>query len=68
MGKARHGWRKSSYSDQNDCVEVKFSAGRVLVRNSRRPGDTPLAFSPLKWQEFLSAVSGVKTPPVSPGD
>lgn len=57
MGSTSHGWRKSSFSDQGDCVELKFSAGRVLVRNSRRPTAGSLAFTPRKWQEFLAGLS-----------
>jgi hypothetical protein len=64
---ADHGWRKSTFSDQGDCVEIKFSVGRVLVRNSRRPGAEPLAFTPRKWQDFLSALAGDEMVPVTPG-
>jgi hypothetical protein len=52
-----HGWRKSTYSDQTECVEVKFAAGRVWVRNSRRPEVVPIAFTPAQWREFLSGLT-----------
>lgn len=56
MGTTRGGWRKSSYSDTNDCVEIRFAVGRVLVRNSNRPEIVPIAFSRRSWVEFLVAL------------
>ncbi|MCC3327303.1 DUF397 domain-containing protein [Nocardia abscessus] len=55
------GWFKSSYSsDSQACVEVCFTAGRVLVRDSKfqgSPDASPtLAFTPTQWAAFTTAI------------
>ncbi len=57
MGGTSGGWRKSTFSDQSDCVEVKFSTGQVMVRNSRRPEAVPLAFPLDRWNDFISGIA-----------
>ena len=49
-------WRKSSFSQNGDCVETAFSAGRVLVRDSKRPDESVLAFTSSEWSAFLAGV------------
>jgi len=51
-------WRKSSYSNPSgNCVEMaRLSAGRVAVRDSKRPGDPVLVFTRTEWSAFLSAL------------
>ncbi|WP_084477152.1 DUF397 domain-containing protein [Actinokineospora enzanensis] len=37
MSVVRPEWRKSSYSDSHNCVELARSAGGNLVRDSKNP-------------------------------
>jgi hypothetical protein len=55
-------WRKSSMSAQGNCVEVAFSAF-ILVRDSKDPDGSVLAFSPNCWNSFLSPESLSPLPP-----
>ncbi|WP_216214669.1 DUF397 domain-containing protein [Amycolatopsis aidingensis] len=50
-----HGWRKSSYSGQNGCVELSGSApGHIRVRDSKLGADSPiLVFDRHEIQAFL---------------
>jgi Domain of unknown function (DUF397) len=52
------GWRKSSFSDSNDCVEVLVSDAAVLVRNTRDRSIPALKFGPDQWSFFLAGVRG----------
>jgi hypothetical protein len=51
-------WRKSRYSYANGaCVEVARSGKRrVLVRDSKKPGDGHLAFTKAEWRAFVAGV------------
>ncbi|MGW3727855.1 DUF397 domain-containing protein [Streptomyces sp. NPDC000851] len=48
-------WFKSSYSGGNttECVEAAFIPSGVLVRDSKRPEQPHLLFSPWTWAAFL---------------
>jgi Domain of unknown function (DUF397) len=51
-------WRKSSYSEAGNCVEVGDKNGQVLVRDTKlatRSG--VLSFSMLAWREFIDSVN-----------
>ena len=52
------GWRKSSFSDSNDCVEVLVSDAAVLVRNTRDRSIPALRFGSDQWSSFLVGVRG----------
>jgi len=56
-------WRKSSYSNPSgNCVETaRLPAGRVVVRDSKRPGPV-LIFTHGEWAAFLAAVRGATIP------
>lgn len=49
-------WRKSSFSQNGDCVEVAFSDEGIFVRNSRRPRGGVLEFNDREWLAFLAGV------------
>lgn len=50
-------WRKSTFSDNHDCVEVAdLPEGGRLVRDSKDPASPVLAFTPSEWAAFLSGV------------
>jgi hypothetical protein len=47
-------WRKSSKSDDSNCVEVAMTVTQVLVRDSKDRSGTMLAFSRLEWDAFIA--------------
>lgn len=50
-------WRKSSASsssNNNDCVEIAWSGGVVLVRNSRDRAGARLAVPTASWATFVA--------------
>ncbi|CAL9375142.1 DUF397 domain-containing protein [Streptomyces sp. enrichment culture] len=49
-------WLRSSYSTgANNCVETARLAGRLAVRDSKRPEGPALLFSPESWAGFTAA-------------
>jgi hypothetical protein len=51
------GWRKSSYSDDSNCVEVAFTNVSVLVRDSKHYKGPVLSISHPAWTGFIAAAS-----------
>ena len=49
-------WRKSSRSQYNACVEVRFLGGNVPLRNSRDPDGPVLVFTAPEWDAFVAGV------------
>jgi uncharacterized protein DUF397 len=47
-------WRKSTFSQSGDCVEVAFGETSVLVRDSKDPLGGTLAFTITEWSAFLA--------------
>lgn len=65
------GWFKSTFSDHgNACVEVRFTPGAVLIRDSKYsrdpnndPATQPVITVPLTlWPSFLDRALGYTTP------
>ncbi|MYR33060.1 DUF397 domain-containing protein [Nocardiopsis alba] len=50
-------FRKSSYSDRNNCVEVADSPGVSAIRDTKRRSDGHLPFPTSEWAAFLAALS-----------
>lgn len=46
-------WRKSSYTNNGDCVEVADTGGSVLVRNSNHPDRGTLTLDPQAMAAFV---------------
>jgi hypothetical protein len=48
-------WRKSTRSGPwtDNCVEVAFVDGSIVVRNSRDPDGPRLVFTPNEWDAFV---------------
>ncbi|HEY2127000.1 MAG TPA: DUF397 domain-containing protein [Streptosporangiaceae bacterium] len=46
-------WRTSTASGGGNCVQVAFTDGWVLVRNSQSPSGPMLSFSDAEWDAFL---------------
>lgn len=49
-------WRRSSYCEGGACVEVRATAGRVEVCDSKSPSGPVLTFTVADWAAFLAAV------------
>lgn len=50
-------WRKSSFSEPTNCVEVAPAQdGGWLVRDSKDPAGPVLAFTPGEWTAFMKGV------------
>jgi hypothetical protein len=59
-GRHRTIWRKSTVSGSNSptCVEVSYTLGVSLVRDSKSRAGPRLVFSRRAWHRFLTEVSG----------
>ncbi|MET0416037.1 MAG: DUF397 domain-containing protein [Actinoplanes sp.] len=49
-------WRKSSRCGSSTCVEAAPVDGGVLMRDSKKPEQTPLAFGRDEWDAFLEGI------------
>lgn len=50
-------WRKSTRSDDGNCVEVGHADhGVIAVRDSQDPGGAVLGFDPNSWRAFTRDV------------
>lgn len=51
-------WEKSPFSGGNDnCVEFGVASGLIAIRDSKRPGQTPLLFT---RDEIAAMIAGAK--------
>ena len=52
-------WFKSSYSQpaESECVEIRFGADQVGVRDSKAPDEGRLAFRGSTWSQFTAWVT-----------
>ena len=50
-------WRKSSHSDQSDCVEVALVGTGAALRDSKNADGPVLTLPDPTWRHFLTAVS-----------
>jgi hypothetical protein len=49
-------WRKSPFSDKENCVELAFTDDFVLVRDSKEPAGPCLHFTATEWLAFVTGV------------
>lgn len=49
-------WRKSSFSQNGDCVELACDTTRIFVRDSKDPNEHTLSFRPADWAAFILRV------------
>lgn len=49
-------WRKSSYSNSGNCVEIAEPGAGVAVRDSKNPTGPALQFTADAWSAFLADV------------
>jgi hypothetical protein len=58
-GNGGDGWRKSSHSAEDNCVEVKgLPEGWVAIRDSKDPDGPVLRFNATEWDAFVQGVRG----------
>ena len=50
------GWRKSSHSGSNGCVEVAVAGDQVAVRDSKDQAGPVLLFSTEEWRAFAAGM------------
>lgn len=50
-------WVKSTRCTSGTCVEVAKVADQYLIRDSKRPEVTPLAFTEAEWTAFVEGVN-----------
>jgi hypothetical protein len=56
-GSAAPRWRKSTFSDETNCVEVsELPDGSIGIRNSSDPGQPPTVFSRADIAAFFRGV------------
>ncbi|WP_103561645.1 DUF397 domain-containing protein [Actinomadura rubteroloni] len=55
---SRLAWRKSTWSDENDCVEAARCEASVLVRDSRNVLGGVLEVSVPQWRDLLRSLRG----------
>jgi len=53
---ARIVWRKSSASEDEECVEVAVAPGAVLLRDSKNAAGSTLAVPNPAWTRLLTCV------------
>ena len=53
-------WRKSSFSQNGDCVEMAHGETCVFVRDSKDPRRHILNFRPADWISFIARVKSSK--------
>jgi hypothetical protein len=49
-------WRKSSFSQGGDCVELAYSSNLILVRDSKDPFGPTLSFTVAEWASFIAEI------------
>jgi len=49
-------WRKSSFSQGGDCVEMSYTSMHVFVRDSKNPDGNMLAFTRAEWSAFIEDI------------
>lgn len=49
-------WFKSSASNPDSCVEVRFIENAVQIRDSKNPDGPTLSFTNREWAAFLTGV------------
>ncbi|WP_438387654.1 DUF397 domain-containing protein [Actinopolyspora saharensis] len=50
-------WRRSTRSEQYNCVEVALVSDGALVRDSKAPEEARVAVTVDQWRRFLAQIS-----------
>lgn len=51
-------WRTSTRSQDTNCVEVAFTGGEVLIRDTKNRDGAILSVASRDWKAFVAAVKG----------
>lgn len=57
-------WRKSSFSQGGDCVELAHSRNLILVRDSKDPSGPILSFTVAGWSSFIAGIKSATPNPL----
>jgi hypothetical protein len=57
------GWRKSSFSESGNCVEVAHNKAAVVVRDTKNRNRSILSFSFTAWEDFVRTIKTTSTSP-----
>lgn len=49
-------WRKSSFSANGNCLEIREHDGNVQMRDSKAPDGPVLTFTRAEWDAFMDGV------------
>lgn len=50
-------WKKSTFSQADNCVEVRYSDHLIQVRNSKAPAAGCVTFTEDEWRVFLAGAA-----------
>ncbi|UBU15085.1 DUF397 domain-containing protein [Nonomuraea gerenzanensis] len=57
MQDGRPAWRKSTFCNNVNCVEVRLeNSGTVAVRDNKNPHGPLLRFAPEEWTDFIDGI------------
>lgn len=49
-------WRKATFCQSGECVEVAQQNGMIVLRDSKRPGRRPQRYTTEEWDSFVRGV------------
>jgi len=49
-------WRKASFCQSGECVEVAQQDGAIVLRDSKEPGESVLRYTAEEWLAFVRGV------------
>lgn len=49
-------WRKSSFSQNGDCIECAYDEGYVYIRDSKSSSGVTLKIAFSEWQVFITDI------------
>lgn len=49
-------WRKATFCQSGECVEVAQRDGRILLRDSKEPAGSVLHYTADEWRAFVSGI------------
>jgi hypothetical protein len=49
-------WRKASFCQTGECVEVLGQDGMIVLRDSKQPDDGILRYTAEEWRSFVQGI------------